>query len=47
VNVLEAYDILAHVPQVSPAGPDVDALEHAPAELQEMFAKWIAIRDKD
>jgi erythromycin esterase len=47
VNVLEAYDILVHVPQVSPAGPDVDALEHAPVEVQEMFAKWIAIRDKD
>jgi erythromycin esterase len=44
VNALEAFDILVHVPMVSPAEPDRDALTHAPREVQEMFAKWIARR---
>lgn len=45
VNTLEAYDILIHVPEVSPANPDVGALEHAPVEVRELFAKWIAMCD--
>ncbi|WP_181772199.1 erythromycin esterase family protein [Amycolatopsis pittospori] len=47
VNALDAFDILVHVPRVSPAEPDLDALEHAPDEAREMFAKWIASRGKE
>ncbi|WP_410655741.1 erythromycin esterase family protein [Amycolatopsis sp. lyj-112] len=42
VNALEAFDILIHVPRVSPAEADRDTLTHAPREVQEVFAKWIA-----
>ncbi len=46
VNALDAFDVLVHVPTVSPAEPDRDALTYAPREVREMFAKWIALRDE-
>lgn len=40
VNALDAYDIVVHLPHVTPAEPDTAALTHAPAEVREAFARW-------
>lgn len=37
VDVLGAFDVLVHVPVVTPAHPDTDALAHAPADVQGPF----------
>jgi len=41
---LDAYDVVIHIPHVTPADPDDDALAHAPKEVQEPFALWKALR---
>jgi len=40
VNALTAYDIVIHLPHVTPAAPDRDALDHAPGDVQEAFSTW-------
>lgn len=40
VNPLDAYDIVVHLPHVTAAHPDPDALAEAPREVRETFAKW-------
>ncbi len=42
IDVLQAYDALIHLPHVSPAHPDADALAHSPEEVQKAFAAWAA-----
>ncbi|MFI0789830.1 erythromycin esterase family protein [Streptomyces lydicus] len=37
---LDAYDIVIHLPHVTPAEPDRDALAYASREVQEPFAQW-------
>jgi erythromycin esterase len=37
---LDAYDVVVHLPHVTPAEPDQDALTYAPAEVREAFARW-------
>jgi erythromycin esterase len=38
MDPLEAYDVLVHVPHVTGAEPDRDAIAHAPADVQKVFA---------
>nr|WP_277994332.1 erythromycin esterase family protein [Streptomyces sp. MST-110588] len=40
VNPLEAFDLVVHLPHVTPAEPDPAALAHAPREVREAFARW-------
>jgi erythromycin esterase len=40
LSPLDAYDIVVHLPQVTAAEPDADALAHAPREVREPFARW-------
>ncbi len=42
VSPLDAYDVLVHVPHVTPGDPDPAALEHAPQDVREAFARWRA-----
>ncbi|WP_158893505.1 erythromycin esterase family protein [Amycolatopsis anabasis] len=37
---LDAYDVLVHLPHVTPAEPDHDALAHSPHDVQETFSHW-------
>ncbi|HEX4220879.1 MAG TPA: erythromycin esterase family protein [Pseudonocardiaceae bacterium] len=37
MDVLAAFDVLVHVPVLTPAHPDADALAHAPADVQGPF----------
>ncbi|WP_020673485.1 erythromycin esterase family protein [Amycolatopsis nigrescens] len=39
-NPLAAYDIVVHLAQVTPAGPDADALASSPPDVQEPFSHW-------
>jgi erythromycin esterase len=41
---LDAYDIVVHLPHVTPATPDEDALNHAPDEIQTPFSRWMSHR---
>ncbi|MET9831375.1 erythromycin esterase family protein [Streptomyces sp. NPDC006385] len=38
---LDAFDIIVHLPSVSPAEPDEAALAHAPRDVRELFSRWI------
>ncbi|MCK2212302.1 erythromycin esterase family protein [Actinomadura sp. ATCC 31491] len=38
VDALSAYDIVIHLPHVTPANPDPDALAHTPEEVRATFA---------
>jgi erythromycin esterase len=40
VSPLDAYDIIVHLPRVTPAEPDQAALAHAPHEVQAAFSRW-------
>ncbi|MBP2478455.1 erythromycin esterase [Crossiella equi] len=42
VEALVAYDALVHVPELTPATVDEAALECSPAEVREVFARWLA-----
>ena len=42
LNACDAYDVLVHLPRVTPAEPDKDALAYAPAEVREAFARLVA-----
>jgi erythromycin esterase len=37
---LDAYDVIVHLPQVTPAEPDREALANSPREVQEPFSQW-------
>ncbi|MFI9552142.1 erythromycin esterase family protein [Nonomuraea endophytica] len=41
VDPLTAFDVLVHLPRVTPAHPDEAALAHAPAEVREPFAAYL------
>lgn len=41
VDVLAAFDVLVHVPVLTPAHPDTDALDHAPADVQGPFDAYL------
>ena len=41
-NPLDAFDVVVHLPHVTPAGPDHAALAESPTEVQEAFARWQA-----
>ncbi|MBP2356411.1 erythromycin esterase [Kribbella aluminosa] len=41
VEVLTAYDVLLHVPVITPAHPDVDALAFAPVDVQGPFDAYL------
>lgn len=36
---LAAYDVVVHLPHVTPAQPDPDTLAYAPAEVRDAFAR--------
>ncbi|WP_405412952.1 erythromycin esterase family protein [Streptomyces decoyicus] len=40
LSPLEAFDVIVHLPHVTPAGADRAALAHAPREVQEAFSRW-------
>lgn len=40
VKPLDAFDMIVHVPHVTPAEPDRAALAHAPRDVQEAFSRW-------
>jgi erythromycin esterase len=40
VSPLDAYDVIIHLPHVTPAEPDQAALAHSPREVQEAFSQW-------
>ena len=40
LSPLDAYDVIVHVPHVTPAEPDRAALAHAPADVWEAFSHW-------
>lgn len=40
LNPLDAFDIVVHIPHVTPAEPDSGALGHAPRDVQEAFSHW-------
>jgi erythromycin esterase len=37
---LDAFDIIVHLPHVTPAEPDHAALANSPHDVQEAFAAW-------
>lgn len=39
VSPLDAYDVIIHLPHVTPADPDQAALAHSPREVQEAFSR--------
>lgn len=43
LDPLDAYDIIVHLPQLTPAEPDQDVLGHAPSEVQRMFSAFAAM----
>lgn len=42
ISPLDAYDVLIHLPHVTPADPDADALAESPQDVREAFARWAA-----
>jgi erythromycin esterase len=40
LSPLDAYDIIVHIPRVTPAEPDDAALTNSPREVQEAFSQW-------
>jgi erythromycin esterase len=40
INPRQAYDAVVHLPHVTPASPDPEALACSPVEVREVFAKW-------
>ncbi|MBU3065872.1 erythromycin esterase family protein [Nocardia sp. NEAU-G5] len=40
LSPLDAYDAIVHIPHVTAADPDVDALTHAPREVRDVFSRW-------
>ncbi|GAA1314001.1 erythromycin esterase family protein [Saccharothrix xinjiangensis] len=42
VSPLDAYDALVHLPHVTAAEPDEDALARSPEEVREAFTRWRA-----
>jgi erythromycin esterase len=40
LSPLDAYDVIVHIPQVTPADPDRAALACAPADVRDAFARW-------
>ena len=40
VSPLDAYDMIVHLPHVTPAEPDRAALAYAPRDVQEAFSRW-------
>ncbi|MBU3064207.1 hypothetical protein KO481_22065 [Nocardia sp. NEAU-G5] len=40
LSPLDAYDAIVHIPRVTAADPDVDALTHAPREVRDVFSRW-------
>ncbi|KOX18003.1 erythromycin esterase [Saccharothrix sp. NRRL B-16348] len=40
LNPLDAYDVIVHLPHVTPAEPDHDALAHSPLDVREAFSRW-------
>jgi erythromycin esterase len=41
INPLIAYDALVHLPHVTPARPDADAVDAAPTEVVTAFRRWL------
>ncbi|MGK4578921.1 erythromycin esterase family protein [Kitasatospora sp. HPMI-4] len=39
-NPLDAFDLVVHLPHVTAAEPDDDALAHSPHDVQEAFSRW-------
>lgn len=40
VRPLDAYDVIIHLPHVTAAEPDDDALANSPRDVQEAFSQW-------
>lgn len=40
LSPLDAYDVIVHLPHVTAAEPDHDALVNSPHEVQEVFSHW-------
>jgi erythromycin esterase len=40
LSPLDAYDIIVHLPQVTAAEPDQDALAHSPDDVRKAFRQW-------
>lgn len=40
IDPLQAFDLLVHLPRLTPATPDPAALAHAPDDVQRPFAQW-------
>ncbi|PPK67602.1 erythromycin esterase family protein [Actinokineospora auranticolor] len=40
LDPLAAYDVIVHLPRVTGAEPDKDALAHSPDEVRQAFSRW-------
>lgn len=40
LSPVDAYDVIVHLPHVTPAEPDRAALAHAPGDVQAAFSRW-------
>lgn len=40
LSPLDAYDVIVHLPHVTPAEPDEAALAHSPEEVRKAFLRW-------
>jgi erythromycin esterase len=40
LNPVDAYDVIVHLPHVTPAEPDEDTLAHSPEEVRKAFSRW-------
>jgi erythromycin esterase len=40
LSPLDAYDVIVHLPHVTAAEPDHDALVNTAHEVQEVFSQW-------
>jgi erythromycin esterase len=44
INPLDAYDVIVHLPHVTAAKPDDDAIAHSPDGVRETFSRWLSGR---
>ncbi|WP_026423774.1 erythromycin esterase family protein [Actinokineospora inagensis] len=41
LDPLAAYDVIVHLPHVTGAEPDADALTHSPDDVRKAFSRWV------
>jgi erythromycin esterase len=46
LSPLDAFDVVVHIPRVTPAEPDQAAIAQAPRDVQEAFARWKPVESR-